>query len=278
MTRRNSDRTVFDSVALKFLLGGMIPSSWKRRPDPVTFKAKSTLNNSLYVNARGTEHESQRRLIIHGLERTGTGFCTELIRRNIEYISVDDSRKHEYFDKDMRTGGLPWYYAGCSLIKYIICVRHPYSWFVSYESHHRKRCTGSDGTKGTTRLTHSCDHGNFTHYIETFNKLYSNWLSEGSKFYDCAIIRYEDILEHPKESIASLCAKLNLRTKDFFTEVNEYINNYSNYKTLPDGSFSRKDYYLKREYMQDLSPDTKATINKLIDKDLVRSLGYSLDI
>lgn len=276
MTRRNSDRNIFDSVALKFFLGGMIPSFWKRPPDPVTFKAKSTLNNSLHVNARGTEHESQRRLIIHGLERTGTGFCAELIRRNIEHISVDDTRKHEYFDKDIQTGGFPWYYPGSNLIKYIICVRHPYSWFVSYESHHRKRCTGR--VHGVNMLTHHCDHGNFSHYIETFNKLYSSWLSGCSDRYEYAVIRYEDILEHPKESITSLCSKLNLKTKDLFTEVNEYINNYSSHKALPNGDFSRRDYYLKKEYMNDLSPDKKATINKLIDKDLIRSLGYSLDI
>ena len=274
MPRNNTDRNIFDSVALKFILGGLLPSFWKKPSS--TPAGKATLGNSLLVNATATDRATRRRLVVHGLERTGTGFCTELIRRNLENILIDDSHKHEYFDEDRQTGRFPWYYVGSSLIKYIICVRHPYSWFLSYKSHHSKRCTGR--IPGMTMLTHHCDEGNLRHYIATFNNLYSNWISKCSKLYDYTIVRYEDILERPKESMIQLCLSLDLDTKDSFTEVKEYINNYSGHEALPDGSFSRKDYYLKREYMNDLSPENKATINKLIDKDLISTLGYSLDI
>lgn len=274
MPRNNTDRNVFDSVALKFLLGGLLPSFWKKPTS--TPAGNATLGNSLLVNATATGHTTRRRLVVHGLERTGTGFCTELIRRNLENILIDDSHKHEYFDEGRQTGRFPWYYVGSSLIKYIICVRHPYSWFLSYKSHHLKRCTGR--IPGMTMLTHHPHQYDLHHYITTFNSLYSNWISKCSKLYDYAIVRYEDILERPKESMIQLCLSLDLDTKDSFTEVKEYINNYSGYEPLPDGSFSREDYYLKREYMNDLSPENKATINKLIDKDLISTLGYSLDI
>ena len=273
MARNTTNRNIFGSVAVTSILEGMLPSFLKRAPDP---EGKAILDSSLSLSAKSTMYASQRRLVIHGLERTGTGYCSELIRRNIKHVSVYENNKHDYFEKGRQTGGLEQYYLGSNLIKYIVCVRHPYSWFVSYKSHHEKRCSGRDPR--VTMLTHHCERGNFSQYIKVFNKLYSSWLSECPKFYEYAIIRYEDILQHPKSSMSLLCSRLDLQTMDSFTEVNEYMNNYSHHETLPDGNFSRRDYYLKKEYMHDLSPENKATINKLIDKSLVRTLGYSLDI
>ena len=61
-----------------------------------------------------------------------------------------------------------------------------------------------------------------------------------------------------------------------FTEVNEYLNNYSNHATS-EGKFSRKDYYLGREYMHSLTSEDRAIINEVVDKQLMRKLGYALE-
>jgi hypothetical protein len=273
MGRSNTNRNIFGSVALTSRLGGFIPWFLQRSPDP---EGNANLNSELLLAARSTIYESQRRLVVHGLERTGTGFCAELIRRNLENIKIDCSTKHNLFDKGKQTEGPPWYYEGCNLIKYIICVRHPYSWFISYKRYHEVRCSGR--IPGVNMLTHTCSRMDFPCYIETFNLLYSKWIEECSKLYEYAIIRYEDILEHPEASMDLLCSRLSLSRNRPFSEVNEYMNNYSGYDALPGGYFSRRDYYLKKEYIHDLSPENKATINKLIDKNLVRTLGYSLDI
>jgi len=275
MPRNNTDRNIFDSVALKFLLGGLIPSFLLRSQEE---PPKSALNTSLSLNAKPLLYGSCKRLVIHGLERSGTGFCSELIKRNIKHVEVYEGDKHKPFAEERLTKGPPWFYVGSNLIKYIICVKHPYSWVLSYERYGKKRCGGR--IPGQTMLTNSCAPGvdSVTCCINTFNSLYSKWLSECSQLYEYAVVRYEDILEHPKASLDLLCSRLNLHRKNSFTEVNKYINNFSDYEALPDGGFSRKDYYLEKKYLHDLSPEKKATIDRLIDKSLVHTLGYSLEI
>ena len=276
MPRNSTDRNIFDSVALKFLLGGLIPSFLLRTQEEPPHAA--SLNASLSLNAKPLLYGSHKRLVIHGLERSGTGFCSELIIKNVKNAQVYQDAKHKPFAEERLTKGPPWFYAGSNLIKYIICVKHPYSWFLSYERYHKKRCTGR--IPGQTMLTNICPPGldNATCYINTFNSLYSKWLSECSQLYEYAVVRYEDMLEHPKASLDLLCARLDLDRKSSFTEVNKYINNFSGYEELSDGGFSRKDYYLEKKYLHDLSPEKKATIDRLIDKSLVHTLGYSLEI
>ena len=88
-------------------------------------------------------------------------------------------------------------------------------------------------------------------------------------------MRYEDLLQHPRQTLNRLCSVLSLECRKEFQEVKEYINNYS-FHPSRRGEFSRKDYYLKKKYLDDLSPETITRINSLLDRDLVRKLGYSL--
>ena len=94
--------------------------------------------------------------------------------------------------------------------------------------------------------------------------------------YNYTIVRYEDLLAYPLQTVTSICSELKVEQQDQFREVKEYINNYSKYPTR-DGLFSRKDYYLKKKYLEYLSPSHIATINSLLDKDLVKKLGYELE-
>jgi len=264
-------RNIFNSVALTSRLEGLIPWFLQPPPDP---EGGATLSGSISINLRETIYESQRKVIIHGLERTGTGYCSELIRKNVRNVLVEESVKHRAFNKEVGTGSHPYYYVGSNLIKYVICVKNPYSWILSYETYHRKRCQGR--IPGVTTLTYPSTVGNHLSYVKTFNSLYGEWLKKCCELYECIIIRYEDILQYPEESLTLLCSKLNLQRKESFTEVSEYINNFSGYSGL--NGFSRKDYYIKKQYVDNLTSERIDTINKWIDRSLVYQLGYRLEI
>ena len=168
-----------------------------------------------------------------------------------------------------------------SLTKYIVVVRNPYSWLISYRNYHINRA--SDPTV-LVKLTHGCD-GSDIHrlnkdkiecYIRTWNEVYNEWIEEIPKYYEHAIVRYEDLLEYPVQTLTLLCSRLNLERFESFENVLEYMNNYSGH-SAPHGNFSRKDYYLKKQYMDALSRDDIARINRIIDKELMCKLGYSLE-
>jgi hypothetical protein len=169
------------------------------------------------------------------------------------------------------------YQKDSNFIKHIICVKHPYSWFLSYENYHRKRCS-KGRVAGVNALTHGCDIGAYGEYVNTYNRLYNHWIEECPKDGITSIIRYEDLLENPEMTIWLLCSKFNLYTRDKFTKADHYYNNFSLNPTEEDGKFSRTDYYIKKEYMHDLSPQDKDTINSTIDKRLINLLGYQLEI
>ena len=228
------------------------------------------------LRAKPTKFVPEGKIFIHGLERTGTGYCTNLLRNNIRNAEVLDGAKHHFFTVGVNPKKHP-YQKHSNFIKHIICVKHPYSWFLSYKNYHMKRCF-KGRIAGLNALTHGSAIGADGEYISTYNRLYNHWIEECPKDGITSIIRYEDLLENPEMTIWLLCSKFNLYTTDKFTRADHYYNNFSLNPTEQDGKFSRTDYYIKKEYMHDLSPEDKDTINSMIDKRLINLLGYQLEI
>ena len=269
---RNYAKNCFGSVAFTARLEGLIPWFWAPHEE---HRASAILESPSKFKAISSKliKGCKRHLIIKGLERTGTGFCTEILNRNIENAEVMHQEKHKFFRESLGSAGYPHehYWIGSTLIGYVICVRNPYSWLMSYEAYHVKRSRAQGGC-----LTHESPRHDYSCYINTWNNIYNRWLSEISSVYNNIIVRYEDLLEYPLQTVTSICSKLNVGQSENFREVKEYINNYSNYPTR-DGLFSRRDYYLKKKYLEYLSPSHITKISSLLDKDLMKKLGYDLE-
>tara|TARA_R110002051_G_scaffold32786_4_gene73978 strand:- start:28955 stop:29770 length:816 start_codon:yes stop_codon:yes gene_type:complete len=267
-------RNRFNSVALSHRLGGLIP--WFLKPkqekeqerNPCSFRAAAS------IRAKPEKFLSESKIFIHGLERTGTGYCTKLLQENLYNVELIDVTKHHFFNPTSAIGKPP-YQKDTNLVKHVICVKHPYSWFLSYKKYNEVNCGGA--VPGVNALTHNPPHAVCGTHVETYNRLYNHWIDKCSNSNLIHIVRYEDLLENPEASIALLSSRFNLHTKgSSFTNPAEYLNNFSRHET-DEGKFSRRDYYLKKEYMHDLSPENKDTINKVIDKKLMNILGYQLE-
>jgi len=267
MKHKSENRNRFDSVALTSRLEGFIPWFWAPKAPP---PAKSHMEGLLHVKAVPTVYISKRRVVLHGLERSGTGFCDAILSKNLYHTDVDSVFKHTAFDSQ-RDG------SSCNILsKYIIVTRNPYSWVLSYEKYHINRAY--DPTLIDGRLTYDyCERGNRCCYMEVWNSVYRKWLEEIPKLYDYATVKYEDLLQFPKETLMLLSLRLNLDLTEEFTGVDRYLNNYSGHSVGPNGSFTRRDYYLKKEYMHSFTRESLATINKCLDVELMRKLGYSLE-
>lgn len=270
MTVRNR----FNSVALSHRLGGLIPWFLQPRQKGTPINHKCSLGISSGIKAKPTKFISEGKVFIHGLERTGTGYCAKLLEQNLYHTTVIQSQKHKFFDPTLGVGKPP-YQKHSNLVSYVICTKHPYSWFVSYKKYHELNCHNG-GIPGVDALTHYCESGSYGKYITTYNNLYNNWLEECSNSNLFYVVRYEDLLENPEETLKLLCSHLNIYKKKDFVNPTEYVNNYSGNET-DNGKFSRKDYYLKKEYMHDLSPENRGTINSTIDKRLMNIFGYQLE-
>ena len=267
-------RNRFNSVALSHRLGGLIP--WFLQPKKKVADNKCTFQTTSFIRAKPKKFISEGKIFIHGLERTGTGYCTKLLQENLYHTEINEARKHHFFDPAEVIGNPP-YQKHSNLIRHVICVKHPYSWFLSYKRYHEVNCRNGV-IPGVDALTHYAPQAAYGMYIETYNRLYNHWIEECSTSNLLYIVRYEDLLESPEESIQLLCSRFNIYTKDStITNPTAYYNNFSRHAT-DDGEFSRRDYYLKKEYMHDLSQEYKDTINKLIDRKLMNILGYQLEL
>ena len=95
-------RNRFNSVALSHRLCGLIPSfllpKKEEQSNPCSFIFGARLR------AKPTKFIPEGKIFIHGLERTGTGYCTNLLRNNIRNVEVLDGSKHHFF-----TAGLNFY-------------------------------------------------------------------------------------------------------------------------------------------------------------------------
>lgn len=270
-TMKYENKNRFDSVALTSRLEGFIPWFWAPKNEP-PIKAKILAPS--YIKASPTVYISERRVIIHGLERSGTGFCSEMLRKNTSHTVIRSEHKHQPFDETRYSGPDPHYPVGNDLTKYIIVVRNPYSWVISYENYYMNRASLQNVN---IKLTYNhCATRDRSCYVTLWNSVYNKWLEDIPKFYDYSIVRYEDLLEYPKETLTLIFSRLNLGGASKFTAVNEYLNNYAGHPDK-EGVFYRKDYYLKKEYMHSFSPESLATINKCLDEELMRKLGYNLE-
>jgi hypothetical protein len=266
-------RNRFNSVALSHRLAGFIPWFLRPKRNNGLDSNKCSFSIDCSVKPKPTKYISRARIFIHGLERTGTGYCSRLLEENIYHISVNQTNKHNFF---AGTDDPSPYERHSDLVRHVICTKHPYSWFLSYKKYHEVNCHNGN-IPGIDALTHYCEAEAYEKYIITYNKLYNHWIEACSENNSIYIARYEDLLQYPEESIKMICSRFDLYKNRTFINPSQYYNNYSRNET-DDGKFSRKKYYLKKEYMHDLSPEHRHRINSIIDRRLVNLLGYDLEI
>lgn len=189
---------------------------------------------------------------LKGLERSGTGFAFDILGKNLLSVSLDQNCKHHKLKiSEPRFDNI------------ILCVKNPYSWYLSY------RDFGHTGREVTNKVTYSSPQ----ECIALWNEYYSDWVNSDLNIY---LLRYEDILKNEKASVKNIAKFLGVRRTKKHYPVKGYVNNYCQRPTTSWSSdFNRKEYFLSKSYLNELTHEHIIAIYNTLDDELLEKMNYS---
>jgi len=161
-------------------------------------------------------------------------------------------------------------------MNYVICLKDPYSWLVSYSKYQARESIISRSIlsfKGINRKK-------LTEYVSLWNARHRNWTELLKNNSNSTMIRYEDILKKPDSTLQELSDFFNLEKINHVVMPEFALSrNPEEVGKLPkheDKIFNKTDYYLNKEYLKYFKKDDLKLIAKNIDGDLVSYFGYEI--
>jgi len=233
---------------------------------------------------------------VFGERNSGTNYLNNLINKNIDNVETGAKYgwKHGYVI-NLRNG----MFDISKLL--IICVfKNPFAWLVSMHNkpHHASQMrllSFSDFLreewicyKGTDyferdlitnpytedeemKMERDPDTGKrCTNVIQLRNKKNEKLLDLNNHTAQIEYVRYEDLLVDPEKFFSKIIDKYNLKTSSTFQNSNQYHGKNVNEK------FSRKEYYLKKEYLSNFNSKDLLFVENEINKDYESKIGYNI--
>ena len=203
---------------------------------------------------------------IHGLLRTGTNYLSAVVQNNFQTLVCRPKEcgwKHG-----------PLHYNPC--FNYIILVKDPYSWFISFkkwEQIHNRTTSCSIADFILSPISHKTFYSVWRaeNPIDAWNKAMGSWIAFKNRN-NVYFLRYEDIINDFYETM--------IRIENFF-HYSRCSQNLTNIKKRVDTwrtpnprDSLRLDYYLNEEYLLEYTETDFRTIRNKIDDETVYSLGY----
>lgn len=224
----------------------------------------------------------KKTLLHYGLQRSGTNFLETLLKKNFK-ISIPNLRKerehplqkHFRLFDDKTKIPEPKYYNGYTFNHFeefekslglnkevqgiIIISKDPYSWLLSYEKWANKCAWPTPNY----------------HYIEEYNLFLNKWREFEKQTYKIVFLKYIDLLENPAEILTQIQEKFELKKKRsiFYTKLT-----LSQKKVAVSEVFTheKKEYYLKKKYLDSYSNQSIESINKHLSIELMQFLQYEI--
>ncbi|MEC8617015.1 MAG: hypothetical protein VXY28_04865 [Bacteroidota bacterium] len=224
----------------------------------------------------------KKTLLHYGLQRSGTNFLETLLKKNFR-VNIPNLRKERehplqkhfrlYHDKTKIPE--PKYYNeytydhfkefehSLDLEKkangFIIISKDPYSWLLSYEKWANK-C--------------SWPIPNYS-YMEEYKLFLSKWREFENQTHKIIFVRYIDLLEKPEEVLTQIQTKFELKKKPSFFNSKFTL---SQKKVAVSEVFTneKKDFYVKKKYLDHYSNQTLENVNKYLSKELMQFLRYEI--
>lgn len=218
------------------------------------------------------------KLLHYGLQRSGTNYFESLLKRtfSIKFLNSNRDRsspkqKHFrlYAQKDIIPE--PQYRNNLNFSTfeqfssffndkakgYIIVSKDPYSWFLSYQNWAQK-CSWPE-----------VEH----HYIEEYNHFYRKWLEFSKESTNIHFVRYIDLLTNKDMVLQEIKDKFNLK-ESFWAKFRSMKLD----KVPQSESFTKDklDYYLNHKYLLKFDDESLNLLNKNLDVNVVKSLGYEV--
>ena len=177
-----------------------------------------------------------------GAERTGTNVLTVLCTRAFGFKPWTNhlGSKHK-----VRSAKFP------QNTGFLVSIRDPYAWILSYHRWLVRWCNRqSEVVIADTRK----------HCI-SWNKRYSDWMQIEPK----VVVRHEDILVDTSAVIGQIAERFELRIQGQVQQIDTVVMPH---EVVTKKQFNR-EYYLKRQYLADMSEEMRKTVANTIDWDLI---------
>jgi hypothetical protein len=227
----------------------------------------------------------ERTALIYGLQRSATNYFQQLILKNYGHIRfLNDSYArclptHKHFrlydekaaicnEKYLNTflyedfGAFKSHVASltgeaCGI--FLVCVKHPFSWYLSYGRHARK-----NGLSFFRKSTNS-------HYIIDYNLFYGKWMEFARQSpSEVMFLKYEDFIRDLPLALdqVEVCFRLEKSRETLENPVRVPMNKRFTH--------ARKDFYNEERFLREIRPADRKVILDLLDGELLGDLGYAL--
>ena len=238
------------------------------------------MENQLSIPGEMEEHAS----LLYGMQRSGSNYAMHLLLANfpqIRFYNQTYSRclptnKHFrlYEEKSAIPSGL--YYnsfsypafrdfkehscqvAGMEIEIFIICIKDPCSWYLSFMKHARKN-----------KFPYFKKSLN-THFLLDYNLFYRKWLDfslEAPR--EVFMLRYEDLIDDLEGTLEMLAAKFKL----------ERVPRAVNPSKVPmnrEFTSAKARFYREREYLKLISEEDKIVMKHILDQELMSTFNYQI--
>lgn len=193
---------------------------------------------------------------IFGCMRTGTNYFCWLLRRHWEakYSSSEASGwKHGKYNVPERLG---------REIDVVVIAKHPLSWLPSIKRYRKK-----------PRGMKMAGFVNEMKPVEHWNAMYDHWSRIELKDKALEIVRYEDLIQRPKEVCVRVARAFGMKRipgRAFKNPKRRMVQPTN----VPTGGPFDRGYYTKWKFLKDYKPSVLKDVQNRIDWDVVRRLGY----
>jgi hypothetical protein len=216
---------------------------------------------------------------VHGLQRSGTNLMAYLIDYNFEntkaLVNIGGWKHGPYC--------APWM-LGQEVHVVSVC-KNPYSWLVSVYKYWSNNPVGPN-LQGVSfdqfvrnRLIAEQASGNPCLYrasnpVQYWNNMNCHWLTIRLNTKKSLFVPYEYLLIDPVLILKNMAKELGLNLKAEVELLNKVLE--PGEETFKAGSedWTKKDYYLKEEYLNEFTSELLEFVNTELDVDVMSSLGY----
>ena len=222
--------------------------------------------------------------IMYGMQRTSTNYIEQLIIKNIQNVRILNTSlarclpAHRHFRLYNEKFIIPdqqyynsFIYEDFSSFKehleksvgqevkfFIITIKDPFSWYLSYYRHARK-----NGFPMNRKTFNS-------HFVVDYNLFYRKWLAFKKQAPgEVLIVKYEDALNDLPLFLKNIISHFNLEG------IPEDIINPEKVGMSKKFSSKKLQYYKQKEYMDLLSSEDKEIIFNLLDDEILSFYGYN---
>lgn len=199
--------------------------------------------------------------LLYGLRRTGTNWLQALLQTHYDiefsngYTRGTPLHKHDTFHHKCETLEEVDQATGTKDAKFIIIIKHPWSWYLSFMKWQEK-CN-----KKKSGVNSQC--------VRTYNAFYSNWLRLSRQDPSRVIVvKYEKLLQNTPEMLNKIAEHFGLEKK------RKNFQNITKVRQSNPFTISSRKYYLNEQWIKNIDWETTKMLEKTVDKDLARHFCY----